>query len=53
MQSFLMKAKVLHDQLSAMNSALTSTQLAALVLTKLPEEYEMASRALRLQVTKE
>ena len=53
MHSFLMKAKVLHDQLSAMNSPLTSTQLAALVLTKLPEEYEMVSRALRLQVTKE
>ncbi|MCO5560548.1 hypothetical protein L7F22_014163 [Adiantum nelumboides] len=53
MQSFLMHAKVIHDQLLAMNSSLTSTQLAALVLTKLPEEYETVLRALRLQVTEE
>ncbi|MCO5605219.1 hypothetical protein L7F22_059399 [Adiantum nelumboides] len=42
-----------HDQLLAMHSALTSTQLATLVLTKLLEEYEMVARALCLQVTKE
>ena len=31
-QSFLMKIKVIHDQLMAMNSSLSGTQLAALVL---------------------
>lgn len=35
-----------------MNSALYSTQLAALVLIKLPEDYDVISKALRLQVTK-
>mgnify|MGYP002651774161 CR=1 FL=1 len=53
MQSFLMRVKVIHDQLSAMESSLTSTQLAALVLTKLPSEYDMVAKALRLQVSKD
>ena len=47
MQSFLMKAKVIHDQLAVMESSLSSTQLAALVLTKLPEDYNMVGKALR------
>ena len=52
MQSFLMKAKVIHDQLAVMESSLSSTQLAALVLTKLSEDYDMVGKALRLQITK-
>ena len=52
MQAFLMKIKVNHDQLLAMNSALTGTQLAALVLVKLPADYDSISQSLRLQVTK-
>ena len=53
MQSFLMKIKVNHDQLLAMNSALTGIQLAALVLVKLPADYDSISQSsLRLQVTK-
>ena len=52
MQAFLMKIKVIHDQLLAMNSALTGTQLAALVLVKLPADYDSISQSLRLQVTK-
>lgn len=52
MQSFLMKAKMIHDQLLlAMNAALTSSQLSALLLTKLPQEYDIVARALRCQVT--
>eukprot|EP00250_Pteridium_aquilinum_P024838 c29679_g1_i1 orf=701-1087(-) len=52
MQSFLMKAKIIHDQLLAIHSALSSSQLAALVLTKLPTKYDVIAKALRLQVTK-
>ena len=52
MQSFLMKIKVIHDQLLAMNSALSGIQLAALVLVKLPVDYDSISQSLRLQVTK-
>ena len=39
MQSFLMEEKVIHDQMAVMESSLSSTQLAALVVTKLPEDY--------------
>ncbi|MCO5601782.1 hypothetical protein L7F22_055907 [Adiantum nelumboides] len=52
MQSFLMKAKVIHDQLAVMESSLSNPQLAALVLTKLPEDYDIVGKALRLQITK-
>ena len=42
-----MKIKVVHDQLLAMNSALSGTQLAALVLVKLLEDYDSISQSLR------
>lgn len=51
MQPFLMKGKVIHEQLLLMDSALTSLQLTALILTKLPPAYDMVSHALRVQVT--
>ena len=47
MQSFLMRVKVIHNQLLAMESSLTSTKLAiALVLTKLLDEYNMVAKVL-------
>ena len=52
MQSFLMKIKVIHDQLLAMNSALSGTELKTLVLVKLLEDYDVISEALRLQIIK-
>ena len=52
MQTFLMKAKIIHDQLLAMGAALTSSQLSALILTKLPPDYDMVARALRCQISK-
>ena len=52
MQSFLMmKIKVIHDQLLlAMNSALSRTQLAVLVLVKLPVDYDSIPQSLRIHV---
>ena len=52
MQTFLMKAKIIHDQLLAMGAALTSSQLSTLILTKLPPDYDMVARALRCQISK-
>lgn len=52
MQAFLMKTKGIHDQLLAMSAALSYAQLASLILTKLPSDYDMVARALRCQVTK-
>ena len=46
MQPFLIKAKVIHDQLSSMGAALRSLQLAALIIIKLPPDHDMVSQAL-------
>ena len=46
-----MKAKVIHDQLFSMGAALSSLQLVALIIIKLPPDYDMVSWALRVQVT--
>lgn len=52
MQGFLMKAKGIHDHLLEISAALTSSQLASLILTKLPPKY-MVAQALRSQLTKD
>ena len=44
MHPFLMRAKVIHDQLLLMGVALSSLQLAALIIIKLPLDYDMVSR---------
>ena len=51
MQPFLMKAKVISTKLLSMGAALSSLQMVALIIIKLPLDYDMVSRALRVQVT--
>ena len=51
MQSFLTRIKSINDQLMAIDAAITSSQLASLVLTKVPDEYDMVAKALRSQLT--
>ena len=50
MQPFFMRAKVIHDQLLSMGAALSSLQLAALIIIKLPPDYDMVPQALLVQV---